>query len=70
VLVAERLSAPLQRLANQRLCAIQVALVVQQRAEVLDIGELLRVPVAERLSLGLQRLAIQRFRAVQVALLL
>ena len=69
MLVAERLSPPLQVLAEQRLRAFQVALGVQ-RAEVADRAERARVPVAERLSLRLQRLAVQRLRAVQVALVL
>ena len=52
--VAERLSLCLQRLAVQRLRAIQVALVLQQLAEVVDRDERVRVPVPERLSPRLQ----------------
>ena len=47
MLVAERLSPPLQVLAEERLRAFQVALGVQQRAEVADRAERARVPVAE-----------------------
>jgi len=68
--VAERLSLGLQCLAIQHLRAVQVALGLQQRAEVVDRVERVRVPVAERLSEPLHRLAKQHLRALQVALVL
>ena len=50
MLVAERLSPPLQVLAEERLRAFQVALGVQQRAEVADRAERARVTGAGRRS--------------------
>ena len=66
--IAERRAPPLQRLAVQRLGGIEVALGLQQQAQVVDRAERVRVAVAERLAARRQRLAEERRRAVEVAL--
>ena len=52
------------------LSGARVALVLQQRAEVVDAGERIRVPVAERRAPPPQRLAEQRLGGVVLALVL
>eukprot|EP00964_Phaeocystis_antarctica_P031263 scaffold17691_cov72-Phaeocystis_antarctica.AAC.2 len=52
----------------ERLCGGEVAVVLQQRAEVDDGGERVRMPTAEGLALHLQRLAAQRFSSGVVTL--
>ena len=54
----------LQRLTQQRLRLVVLALIHQQPAEVADRDEGTRVAVAKRLTPCLQRLAIQRLRLV------
>ena len=65
---AEGLAPPLQRLAAQRLGRGEVALGLQQQAEVADAGERVRMPTAEGLALHHQRLAVQRLGLVELAL--
>eukprot|EP00964_Phaeocystis_antarctica_P119974 scaffold83733_cov59-Phaeocystis_antarctica.AAC.3 len=65
--IAEGLALRLQRLAVQRLSGGEVALVLQQHAEVADAGEHVRMPTALRLAHHLQRLAIQRLCGGEVA---
>ena len=55
--IAVGLTPPLQRLAVQWLSGGEVALGLQQHAEVADGGERVRMPIAEGLALYLQRLA-------------
>ena len=66
--IAEGVAPPLQRLAAQRLRGGEVALGVQQHAEVADGAERVRMPVAVGLECHLQRLAVQRLRLVLLAL--
>eukprot|EP00964_Phaeocystis_antarctica_P087792 scaffold55803_cov63-Phaeocystis_antarctica.AAC.1 len=65
--IAERLAQPLQRLAAQRLSGGEVALVLQQHAEVADGDERVRMPIAKGLALRLQRLAAQRLSGGEVS---
>ena len=60
------LALRLQRLATQRLSGGEVALVIQQPAEVVGGGERVRMPIAERLTRHLQCLAEQRFSLVDM----
>ena len=62
--VAERLAPPLQCLAVQQLSSGEVALGVQQRAEVADGGECVRVSITEGPANHLQRLTVQRLSLV------
>eukprot|EP00964_Phaeocystis_antarctica_P070050 scaffold42617_cov57-Phaeocystis_antarctica.AAC.3 len=84
MLIAERVALHLQSLAVQqlsggvvffglqqyaeRLSGGEVALVVQQRAEVADGDERVQMPIAVRLPLHLQHLAEQRLGLVELAL--
>ena len=54
---AEGLALPLQRLAQQRLGGGDIALDLQQCAEIADGDERVWMPIAEGLALHLQRLA-------------
>eukprot|EP00964_Phaeocystis_antarctica_P162582 scaffold137100_cov102-Phaeocystis_antarctica.AAC.1 len=65
---AEGLSFHLQRLAEQRLSGGEVTLGAQQRAEVADRAERVRVPIAEGLARHLQHLAVKRLSGGEVAL--
>lgn len=58
---------PLHRLAKQRLGRGEVALVLQQPAEVVDGGERARVPIAE-LAVRFKRLAVQQLGLIVLAL--
>ena len=66
--IAERLAPRLQRLAEQRLRGGEVALGLQQQAEVVDGSVRVRMTTAERLVLPLQRLAVQQLSGGEVAL--
>eukprot|EP00964_Phaeocystis_antarctica_P092437 scaffold59458_cov64-Phaeocystis_antarctica.AAC.1 len=66
--ITEGLALPLQRLAQQRLSGSEVALILQQQAEVVDGPERVWVPIAERLAQHLQRLAVQRLSGGEIAL--
>eukprot|EP00964_Phaeocystis_antarctica_P138947 scaffold103639_cov67-Phaeocystis_antarctica.AAC.4 len=57
--IAERLATPLQRLTKQRLSSGEVALILQQCAEVANRAERVRMAHARRLALGRQCLAVQ-----------
>eukprot|EP00964_Phaeocystis_antarctica_P146416 scaffold112667_cov73-Phaeocystis_antarctica.AAC.4 len=63
-----RSALPLERFTQQRLSGGEVALDLQQRAEVVDGSERARMPVAEGLAQPLQRLAAQRLSGGEVAL--
>eukprot|EP00964_Phaeocystis_antarctica_P115875 scaffold79864_cov67-Phaeocystis_antarctica.AAC.2 len=52
----------------RELCGGEVTLVLQQKAEVIDGEERVRVPTAERFALHLQRLAEQRLSGGEVTL--
>eukprot|EP00964_Phaeocystis_antarctica_P101434 scaffold66904_cov37-Phaeocystis_antarctica.AAC.2 len=66
--IAEDITHPLQRLAEQRLSGGEVALGVQQPAEVVDGHERVRMTTAVRLACHLQRLAEQWLSGGVVAL--
>ena len=65
--IAESIAVHLQCLAAQRLSG-EVALVLQQHAEVADGAERARMPIAERVAQPLQRLAVQWLSLVAFAL--
>ena len=66
--IAVGLALPHQRLALQRLCGGEVALGVQQRAEVADGEERVWMSIAEGPAVHLQPLTVQRLGLVQLAL--
>ena len=66
----QRSALPLERFAQQRLSGGEVALDLQQRAEVADGLERIQMSIAEGLALHLQLLAQQRLSGGEVALLL
>ena len=66
--IAERITQPLQHLAQERLGGGEVALGLQQHAEGDDGAERARMPTAKGLTLYLQRLAVQQLSGGEVAL--
>eukprot|EP00964_Phaeocystis_antarctica_P103717 scaffold68969_cov64-Phaeocystis_antarctica.AAC.1 len=68
MVIAKGLARPLQRLAAQWLSGGEIALVLQQRAEVADGMERVRMSAAEGLTRHLQRLPEQRLSGGEVAL--
>eukprot|EP00964_Phaeocystis_antarctica_P031156 scaffold17633_cov65-Phaeocystis_antarctica.AAC.2 len=66
--IAKGFASHLQRLAAQQLSGGEVALFLQQRAEVADGAERVRMPIAEGLAQHLQRLTVQRLSGGEVAL--
>eukprot|EP00964_Phaeocystis_antarctica_P025634 scaffold14423_cov36-Phaeocystis_antarctica.AAC.2 len=66
--IAEGITHPLHRLAEQRLSGGEVTLGVQQRAEAADGAERVRMTIAEGLAPPLQRLVEQWLSGGEVAL--
>ena len=68
--IAEHRTARLERLAEQRLRLVELALGLQQRSQIVDGDERAMVPIAKRCTLRLERLAIQGLRLIELALVL
>ena len=66
--IAERLTTHLERLPEQRLRLVELALGLQHHPHIIDGDECIRMSIAERRTAPIERLAELRLRLVELAL--